>query len=347
MSKFYIYPRIRKKSENPKQFLRLHRAEFAHDFNKNKYDKNNYYPSSEFLIKLIAKFYNQKKENIIIGLGGESLIKDTILWHQQKYRNKNSLNTYPNFFMYEIFLKLFHYKKFYFKIDPFNPLKTDANLLKNNIKKNKISLLVLVNPAHPFEKYWKLKELEEILKYAKQKKTFVIVDEVYQGIGTTSCIKLTKKFKNLIVIKSASKTFGYPGLRLGYAIGNKAVIKEIESYRLSHELPTNTIEQGINLFKNYKTKIIPRIKKIIEAREYAINEFKKRNKIINGKYGNSLSIFFESKKTLLKLGNYLKKKKIIVNYNYPKPYEKFLNITTTSKKNLKFFFNKFDQIIND
>lgn len=347
MPKFNIYPRIRKTSENPKIFLRLHRAEFAHDLDKKKYDKNNYYPNSDTLIKLIAKFYNRKKENIILGLGAESLIKDTILWHQQKYKIRNSLNTYPNFFMYEIFLKLFNYKKFYFKIDPFDPLKTNATLIKNNIKKNKISLLIIVNPAHPFEKYWKVKELEEILISAKQKNTFVIVDEVYQGIGTTSCIHLTKKFKNLVVIKSASKTFGYPGLRIGYAIGNKNTIKQIESFRLSHELPSNTIEEGINLFKNYKSKVVPRIKKIIDARAYALKEFKKRNKFVNGKYGNSVSIFFKNKKTLQKLGNYLKKNKIIVNYSYPKPYENFLNITTTSKKNLKLFFKKFDQILND
>ena len=235
MSKFKIFNRIRKKSQDPKKFIRLHRAEFAHDSNKKKYDKNNYYPNPEKLVDEIAKFYKKKNSNILVGLGAESLIKDTILWHQQKYKNKSCLNTYPNFFMYEVFLKLFNYKKYYFKIDALNPKITDTNLIKDKIKKNKISLLVIVNPAHPIEKYWTNKELKEIISYAKQKKTFVIIDEVYQGMGTQSCINLVKTFKNFIVIKSASKTFGYPGLRIGFAIGNKNIIKELESFRLSHE----------------------------------------------------------------------------------------------------------------
>ena len=74
---------------------------------KQKNFKNNYYPDAENLIKEIAKFHKKKKDNILLGLGAESLIKDTIIWHQQKFKIKNSLNTFPNFFMYEIFFKLF------------------------------------------------------------------------------------------------------------------------------------------------------------------------------------------------------------------------------------------------
>ena len=60
-------------------------------------------------------------------------------------------------------------------------------------------------------------------------------------------------------------------------------------------------------------------------------------------HGNSLSIYFKNKKILKKIGNDLKKNRIIVNYNYPKPYDNFLNITTSSKLNLKKFFKIFDK----
>lgn len=343
MPKFSTFYRIRKKSEDPNKFIRLHRAEFGHDIGNQRNYKNNYYPDAENLIKQIGKFYKKKKENILLGLGAESLIKDTIIWHQQKFKSRNSLNTFPNFFMYEIFLKIFHYKKFYFEIDAINPKKTSTDKIIDIIKNKKISLLIIVNPAHPFEKYWTNKEIEKILNYAKQKRVFVIIDEVYQGMGSRSCINLIKKYDNFVVIKSASKTFGYPGLRIGFAIGHKKIIKQIETFRLSHELPSDIIDQGIDLFKNYKRKVLPRIKKVINARNYAIQEFKKRNKIINGGHGNSLSIYFKNKKILKKIGNDLKKNRIIVNYNYPKPYDNFLNITTSSKPNLKKFFKIFDK----
>lgn len=347
MSKFKFYPRVRKNFENPRDFIRLHRAEYAHDFLKKKFDENNYYPDSRILIKEISKFYKKKEKNILLGMGAESLIKDTILWHQLEHKNRNALNTYPNFFMYEIFLKLFNYKKTYFKIDALNPSNTNAEEIKKKIHQHKISLLILVNPAHPIEKYWSINEINSILKFAKKKKTFVIIDEVYQGMGSQSCLKLIKNYNNFIIIKSISKTFGYPGLRIGFAIGNEKIIKKIESFRLSHELPSSIISQGVRLFKDYKLKVIPRIKKIVEAREFALKEFKKRRLIINGKYGNSISIFFDNREKLIKLGNLLKRNKIIVNYNYPKPYEKFLNVTTTSIPNIKKFLKFFDIVIND
>ena len=76
MSKFVIFPRIRKKSGDPKKFIRLPEVEFAHDYNKKSFIKNNYYPDAEVLINEIAKkFYKKKSENILIGLGAESLIK--------------------------------------------------------------------------------------------------------------------------------------------------------------------------------------------------------------------------------------------------------------------------------
>lgn len=343
MPRFLTYPRIRKKIQNPNKFIRLHRAEFGHDVGRKRNFKNNYYPNAENLIIEISKFYKKKKENILLGLGGESLIKDAILWHQLKFNRRISLNTYPNFFMYEIFLKIFNYKKFYFKIDAFKPEKTNSEKIIKILKNKKITLLIIVNPAHPIEKYWTNSEINKILNYAKKKKIFVIIDEVYQGMGAKSCINLIENYDNFIVIKSFSKTFGYPGLRIGFAIGHQNIIKQIESFRLSQELPSDIIDKGIDLFKNYKRKVAPRIKKIINARNFAIKEFKKRNKIINGGYGNSLSVYFQNKKLLLKIGKSLKKNKIIVNYEYPKPYDNFLNITTSSKPNLKKFFKILDK----
>ena len=43
--------------------------------------------------------------------------------------------------------------------------------------------------------------------------------------------------------------------------------------------------------------------------------------------------------------NFYKKNGIFINYKYAKPNQKYINITTTDKSNLKFFFIKFDKIV--
>ena len=57
----------------------------------------------------------------------------------------------------------------------------------------------------------------------EDKNIFLIIDEVYNFKN-----KLPKKFleyENVIIIRSFSKTFGLPELRLGYGIANKELIK--------------------------------------------------------------------------------------------------------------------------
>jgi len=344
MIKFRKYIRLRKASQNPKTFLRLHRAEFGHDFKKAKVDLDNYYPDIENLKTKIANYHKLNSENINLGLGAESLIKDIIIWHQQKFLHKKVLNTHPNYFMYEIFLKLFNYKKTYFKIDPMCPEKLDASKIIKLVKLKNINLLILVNPAHPFEKYWSKGEILKILRFCKKKRVTILIDEVYQGLDTQSAGKLVKKNSNLIILRSMSKTFGLPGLRIGYTIANKKTSSEIESFRLSHELPTSSIIKGLYLFKTYKKNILSRLRKIKKAKKFAHNEFKKRKLISIGKYGNSVNVYFKNRVLVKKVGNYLKKNKIIVNFNYDEPFSNYLNITTTNIHNLKIFFKFFDKI---
>ena len=79
MKKKY-YPRFRKETPNPKIYLRLHRSEFGDYLRAKKIDQNSFYPDSTKLIKKICNFHRVKKENVLIGLGAESLIKDIFIW---------------------------------------------------------------------------------------------------------------------------------------------------------------------------------------------------------------------------------------------------------------------------
>ena len=83
---------------------------------------------------------------------------------------------------------------------------------------------------------------------------------------------------------------------------------------------------------------------IISARKFAHREFKKRDILAFGKFGNSVTFKVKDKLIAKKIGNFMKKNKIIINYSYPKPFENFLNITTANTDNLKFFFLKLDKL---
>ena len=119
----------------------------------------------------------------------------------------------------------------------------------------KIDIFILVNPSHPFERNWSISELVKLLKFCKQNQILLIIDEVYQGLGSVSAIKLIKRFTNLIIIQSFSKNFGLPGIRVGYALSIKKNIEKIESCRLSIELPFYSIKIASQYLDNKKKNI--------------------------------------------------------------------------------------------
>ena len=343
MKKFQIFKRIRKPSPNPAKFLRLNRAEFGSTYKKKNYDYENYYPDITPLIKAVSKFFNISKNLIYLGGGGESIIKDIFLLMFLKSKRTLLFNP-SNFFMYQYYSDLFNFKKYEFLNYPNDVNYFDQKFIKSNLQNKKIDFLILVNPSHPFENFLGKNKLKYILDICKKRKIFVLLDEVYLTNNKLSSLSFIKKYKNLIILKSLSKIPGSPSLRVAFAFAQEKIINEINTVRLAIELPEYNIRKACMQLNRPKKYIYPKIEQIINARSYAHNEFRKRNIKSYGKFGNSVTALLDSKDQTLEVGKYLEKKNILINYRYSYPFDKYINLTTTNKNNLKYFFKLLDKI---
>ena len=342
-----IINRIRKPNSSIYNVLRLNSAEYGHSYKLSKKKKDSdhygYYPDISTLIHDLRRYLKVSDKNFLVGLGAESIIKDVLFFFSKQKKRIGFLT--PNYFMYNIYSKLYGYKIFNLKINPELPQNLNTSDLKKFISKNLIDIFLLVNPSHPFEKNWSSNEIKDLLNFCKKKNKILIIDEVYQGLGSVSSKKFIEKFDNLIIIGSLSKNIGLPALRVGYMMASKKLIKYMESFRLAIELPYHSIKLSSEYLKN--KKLIMKIKKnIVDARKFAHREFKKRGIPAFGYFGNSVTFKVKNNFSAKKIGNFLKKRKIIINYSYQKPFENFLNITTANINNLKIFFSKLDQIKN-
>mgnify|MGYP001471297339 CR=1 FL=1 len=125
----------------------------------------------------------------------------------------------------------------------------------------KTNVLWITNPHNPTGQLWSRSSIENLLTNYK----LVICDEAFISIvpggESQSIINLTKKHKNLIVIRSLTKFLGVAGLRIGYAVTNSDRLLKWKEIR--DPWPVNTLAINVtNIIMNDTIMYEKRLNKI-------------------------------------------------------------------------------------
>ncbi|MFW9895443.1 MAG: histidinol-phosphate transaminase [Candidatus Thorarchaeota archaeon] len=183
-----------------------------------------------------------------------------------------------------------------------------------------------------------------ILKLCGSFPGIVVVDEAYADFSDQTCLSLLKKVKNLIVNRSFSKSFSLASLRMGFALADPDIIKEMNRVKLPYN--TNYIGQiaALSCIK-YNNKIFERNKKIIEERQRLSKELEKFEGItVLPSDANFIFIRFEDKSKTLKFVWDLKEMKILVrHFSKPNLYN-YIRVTIGSEEENNKFLNAFKKI---
>ncbi len=91
--------------------------------------------------------------------------------------------------------------------------------------------VILANPNNPTGKAISVADIERIV--AKDPKRMVIIDEAYVDYGNESCVSLVKKYSNLVVVQTFSKSRNMPGARIGFAISSEDIISDMNKIKFA------------------------------------------------------------------------------------------------------------------
>ncbi|MDR2387602.1 MAG: aminotransferase class I/II-fold pyridoxal phosphate-dependent enzyme [Deltaproteobacteria bacterium] len=134
-------------------------------------------------------------------------------------------------------------------------------------------LVILANPANPTGRRVDQLTLIELLKQSHEKGFYLVLDEAFMDFcdGHWTCEHLTKKYPYLIVLKSLTKLFAIPGLRLGYMVsGNSQVINTFEDGL--EPWSVNTLAQKAGLYLLDQSQYVQKTpKNTRELRKYLTN----------------------------------------------------------------------------
>jgi len=175
-------------------------------------------PKSEELREELSNYIGVDKDNIIIGNGSDEILFFTSLLYFNE--GDEVIIPIPTFSYYEILAKIF-------KATPkFVPLGKnfcfDEKKIMNAINE-KTKLIFICSPNNPTGGVIEKKQLEKILQCQK----LTLIDEAYAEFAKQNFAALVKDYENLIVVRTFSKAFGLAGLRVGYGMACKKIIKEM------------------------------------------------------------------------------------------------------------------------
>lgn len=188
------------------------------------------YPDSDSvnLRKALQWYCKTPHDQIVIGNGATEIIYNFC----KAFLNKKTsvLIPIPTFGEYEAAVKLSGSAIIFFKT------MNLENDLENFLKKiPKKGCVFVCNPNNPTGKLISKRNMLKIIQTAKKNSSLVFVDESFIELvpnSNQSVIKLIKKFPNLFILRSMTKSFGLAGIRIGYGVGSKQIISILNNLKI-------------------------------------------------------------------------------------------------------------------
>ena len=138
-------------------------------------------------------------------------------------------------------------------IDYFKTMNLE-NDLEEFIKRMPQNGCVFVcNPNNPTGSLISRKSLSNIISQSSKNNSLVFLDECFIELTpgkNESVISLIKKFDNLFVLRSLTKSFGLAGLRIGYGLGNSKIISILKKIKIPWSINNLAQLAAITALKN-------------------------------------------------------------------------------------------------
>ena len=184
-------------------------------------------PNPVKLKKALARHVGVSQENITLGNGSMELIKDFCTVFLKKTDSTVVLE--PAFSEYARYARLYgkSVKRTLPKMGFEHSIKGIIKSLDRDTR-----LLFLGRPNNPTG--WTIpdRDLKEVLDFTRDRDVLVFLDEAF--IDFTHLNSFGKEvggYENLFVLRSFTKFFALPGLRIGYGIGERQVIERLEEIK--------------------------------------------------------------------------------------------------------------------
>jgi len=193
---------------------------------------------------VISKAFGIGEENITLGAGSSEIIRNFPNAFMDR-RDKVLLNK-PSFAEYAQQCRIAGLEILTNDLLEKDDFRIDENELSEKISSG-IKAFYICNPNNPTGRIEPRKKIIEIVKECRDNGVLVFLDETLLELvkdnEKMSCVRCVKKYDNLVVAGSLTKSFAIPGIRIGFGFADEALISEMEKIRMTWNI--GEIEQNV------------------------------------------------------------------------------------------------------
>lgn len=245
---------------------------------------------------------------------------------------KKLLCVTPTFGMYKVYADMQQMETEFVHYEDDYTLNIDSFI--DRIDRN-TGIVSLVNPSMPIGNVYDQVDIVKIVEKANLMNALVIIDEAYHYFYEKHSIDLIKKYDNVIILRTFSKFFSIPGLRMGAIISTKQNIQYIKNYKPHYTVNNVALIFGETIIDNFD-RVYGDLKKSFEnGKKYLLKSLDDLKYYYIPTKGCFICIR-PKYKTSEYITNELKKKSILI-FCGKGDSAGFLRVTIWDKKYMKLF----------
>ena len=222
-------------------------------------------PRGSLAVKAISDFLGFSESEVSVANGADEIMD--LLMKVFIRRGSKVIVAEPTFPMYTFFAELYGGKKVSVMLKKDFRLNVDS-ILKRADKETR--LLFVCSPNNPTGNQFQESDIKRLLE---EFNGIVVVDEAYVDFASGSVINWVRDYDNLALLRSFSKAFGLAGLRLGYLVSSKHVVKYVQ--RVVGPFNVNSVTQRAVVLALQKWRFFKKhIDLVVNEREWLMKNLK-------------------------------------------------------------------------
>ena len=175
----------------------------------------------------LSEYHGITQDHILVGNGSTEFIYLIPI----VFKPKRALIVIPAFSEYEKALQMVGCEVSYFQTAPEIGFSIDVRALCSRAREG-FDIVYMCNPANPTGILTSKEDIRSIITCAEEMGAVSVIDEAFIDFVETGSVKSeTTGFSHLIVLRSMTKFFGMPGLRIGYVMSSRQCIDRMREYQ--------------------------------------------------------------------------------------------------------------------